>query len=141
MLGYYSVVSGNTIHIIDTDPFSLSRNGGLTDTSLVEKFKLSDEAYSQRKGTMREYIQEQRKLNPNFKLRPQNMNASKSEEPAEIPDATTVAGIEVGMRCEVTPGARRGIVRFVGEISSSSSGYWVRIVSIIFVVVKCFFSF
>jgi hypothetical protein len=35
MLGFYSVSSGMEIHIIDTDPFSLSRGGGLTDTSLV----------------------------------------------------------------------------------------------------------
>jgi tubulin-specific chaperone B len=69
-LGFYSVVSGNEIHVIDTDPYSLSRGGGLTDVSLVEKYRMDDETYSQRKGTMREYIREQRAKNPNFKLKP-----------------------------------------------------------------------
>ena len=56
MLGYYSVESGMEIHIIDIDPFSLSRGGGLTDVSLVEKYKMSDDAYDKRKGTLREWI-------------------------------------------------------------------------------------
>jgi hypothetical protein len=43
MLGYYSVVSGNEIHVIDTDPFSMSRGGGLTDVSLIEKYRMDDE--------------------------------------------------------------------------------------------------
>lgn len=41
MLGYYSVSSGMEIHIIDTDPFSLSRGGGLTDVSLVQVYPLA----------------------------------------------------------------------------------------------------
>ena len=46
-LGFYSVVSGNEIHVVDTDPFSLSRGGGLTDTSLIDKYKMDDETYSE----------------------------------------------------------------------------------------------
>eukprot|EP00286_Rhodomonas_abbreviata_P003030 CAMPEP_0181345432 /NCGR_PEP_ID=MMETSP1101-20121128/32746_1 /TAXON_ID=46948 /ORGANISM="Rhodomonas abbreviata, Strain Caron Lab Isolate" /LENGTH=125 /DNA_ID=CAMNT_0023457387 /DNA_START=57 /DNA_END=430 /DNA_ORIENTATION=- len=64
MLGFYSVVSGMEIHVIDTDPFSLSRGGGLTDVSLVEKYRMDDEAYEKRSGTMREFIREQRKKDP-----------------------------------------------------------------------------
>jgi tubulin-specific chaperone B len=123
MLGYYSVVSGNEIHIIDNDPYSLSRNGGLTDVSLVEKYKISDEAYDKRKGTMREYIRQQRMQDPNFKLKPAS-NAPK--EPKEAPGPESVEGIKVGDRCEVMPGARRGVVRYVGEIAAiSAGGYWV----------------
>jgi tubulin-folding cofactor B len=44
--------------------------GGLTDTSLIQKYKISDESYDKRKGTMREYIRNQRALNPNFQLTP-----------------------------------------------------------------------
>lgn len=124
-LGFYSVVSGMEIHIIDTDPFSLSRNGGLTDTSLVQKYTMSEEAYSNRKGTMREYIREKKKLNPKFSLNTKNsadiLASEKEKEP--LPDANTVASICIGDRCEVQPGARRGIVKFVGEIEST--GYWV----------------
>lgn len=126
-LGFYSVQSGMEIHIIDTDPFSLSRNGGLSDVSLVEKYKISDEAYEKRKGTMREYIREQRKLNPNFKLgMKNNSQPAENEEPKEIPGPESVEGITVGSRCEVKPGERRGTVRFVGEIPEiSAGGFWV----------------
>lgn len=48
LLGFYSVLSGDELHVIDTDPYSLSRNGGLTDVSLVEKYKMSEEAYDSR---------------------------------------------------------------------------------------------
>ena len=45
MLGFYSVESGNEIHCIDTDPFSMSRGGGLSDVSLVEKYRMDEETY------------------------------------------------------------------------------------------------
>lgn len=132
MLGYYSVQSGMEIHIIDHDPFSLSRNGGLTDVSLVEKYKISDEAYDKRKGTMREFIRNKRKDDPNFKLQPKKPSvmgagaAASEEEPKEVPGVESVQGVEVGQRCEVMPGARRGTVRFVGEIAEiPAGGYWV----------------
>lgn len=122
MLGFYSPISGQEIHIVDMDPFSLSKNGGLTDVSLVEKFKISDEAYEKRKGTMREYIREQRKKDPNFRLTPA---AAPTTGPTEIPGEETVSGIKVGDRCEISPGGRRGVVRWIGEIAPK--GYWVRI--------------
>ena len=124
MLGFYSVNSGMEIHIIDTDPHSLSRNGGLTDTSLIQKYKMSDEDYSKRKGTLREYVQEQRKQNPNFKLLPKGVPQPSAPQP--VPDASTCAHVILGSRCEITPGARRGTVVYIGE-TTGKSGYWVRI--------------
>ena len=127
MLGFYGVQSGNEIHIIDTDPFSLSRNGGLTNTALVEKYKMKDEDYDKRKGTMRDFIREKRKLDPNFKLKPNAQAAAmnrKNEENKPPPGKESVEGIDVGMRCEVNPGARRGTVKFVGEITEIKSGGW-----------------
>lgn len=122
MLGFYSVVSGQEIHIIDTDPFSLSRGGGLTDVSLIEKYKMSEENYDKRKGTMREFIREKRKQDPNYHVVPKPAK----EDAGPPPGIDSVEGIVVEMRCEVAPGARRGIVKFVGEIPGSESGYWVR---------------
>lgn len=131
-LGFYSVQSGMEIHIIDNDPYSLSRNGGLTDVSLVEKYKISDEAYEKRKGTMREFIRNKRKEDPNYKLsaakKPSVMGGPKEEEEekAAPPGIESVEGITVGQRCEVMPGARRGTVRYVGEIEEiAAGGYWV----------------
>lgn len=38
------------IHIIDLDPSSVTSSGWLEDTSLVEKYKISDEAYDKLDG-------------------------------------------------------------------------------------------
>lgn len=127
MLGFYSVQSGMEIHVIDTDPFSLSRNGGLTDTSLVEKYKMSDEIYEKRSGTMREFIRQQREKDPNFKLGQKGAPTDSKSEGDSIPTGQeTVEGITVGARCECTPGERRGTVKFVGEIPEiKAGGFWV----------------
>jgi len=53
MLGYYSPESGMEIHVVDTDPFSMSRGGGLEDESQIAKYRMSDEAYESRRGTVR----------------------------------------------------------------------------------------
>ena len=39
----------------------------------------------------------------------------------------SVVGITVGARCQVMPGARRGVVMFVGPIEQIKPGYWVRL--------------
>ena len=124
-LGYYSVVSGMEIHIIDTDPYSLSRNGGLTDVSLVEKYKMADEVYDKRKGSVREYIKEQRKKDSKFSMVMGNKDKDTVVTTEPPPGVESVEGITVGSRCEVKPGARRGVVKFVGPIPNSESGYWV----------------
>lgn len=38
------------LHVIDLDPSSVSSGGWLEDTSLVEKYSISEEAYSKRDG-------------------------------------------------------------------------------------------
>jgi tubulin-specific chaperone B len=87
MLGFYSVTSGMEIHVIDTDPFSLSRGGGLTDTSLVEKYRMSDEVYDKKSGTMRDFIRKKREANPDFKL-PNSVVKAPKDPNAEPPPVT-----------------------------------------------------
>ncbi len=124
MLGFYSVESGMEIHIVDNDPFSLSRNGGLTDTSLIEKYRMNDEDYDKRKGTMRDFIREKRKQDPNYVLKPKTTVMDNNQGPPPGPES--VEGIVVGSRCEVTPGGRRGVVKFVGEVEGlAGGGHWV----------------
>lgn len=41
------------IHVSDDDPFSLTRGGALEDVSGVEKYRMSEEDYDKRKGTLR----------------------------------------------------------------------------------------
>jgi len=38
------------LHVVDLDPTSISSGGWLEDTSLVEKYEISDEAYNKRQG-------------------------------------------------------------------------------------------
>ena len=41
------------IHVTDDDPFSLTRGGALENVSLVKKYRMSEEDYDKRKGTLR----------------------------------------------------------------------------------------
>ena len=35
-------------------------------------------------------------------------------------------GIQVGLRCQVSPGGRRGVVKYIGEVPEmKAGGYWV----------------
>lgn len=35
--------------------------------------------------------------------------------------------VKVGDRCEVDPGAKRGVVKYVGQAASIAPGFWVGI--------------
>ena len=69
MLGYYNLPRGANVHCIDIDPHSKSAGGAYEDTSLVEKFVLSDEEYNKRKGTLRDWGRKQKENDPEFSLR------------------------------------------------------------------------
>lgn len=121
--GFYSPAHGMELHVIDTNPHSMARGGGLEDESLVKKYVMSEEDYDKREGTLRDYARKQRAINPDFKFFPKE----KPERP-DRPDCESkecVEHIDVGARCSITPGARRGTVAFVGEIEGLQTGYWV----------------
>jgi tubulin-folding cofactor B len=172
-LGYYGLHHGMTVHCVDLDPHSGSRGGQYEDTSLVQKFVLSDEEYNQRKGTLRDWERQQKQKDANFSLA---KHAQKHRELCEaqrqaklglplppnfiqdaatgkvifvepdqdddhdetittcnesvmnVPGPESVEGIEVGMRCEVQPGGRRGVVAYCGIVSEiGGGGHWVGI--------------
>lgn len=131
-LGYYSPYNGCMLHVIDTDPTSMSANGWLEDVSKVEKYMMSDEDYNARADTFRKYKEEQLRKDPTWTLA-KDMAKKRGEEyvpPApkvEDPEhmAEEAASISVGARCETYPGANRGEVKFVGKIEGLPPGYWV----------------
>jgi tubulin-specific chaperone B len=129
MLGFFSVESGHEIHVQDTDPFSLSRGGGLTDVTLVEKYRMDEETYDKRSGTIREWIKNKRKEDPNYKMKAKGMQQGlgnyEKKEPEPIPGPESVEGIAVDSRCQVMPGKRRGVVKFVGTVPELKDGPWV----------------
>lgn len=114
-LRFYSPFDGYRIHVIDLDPSSVTSGGWLEDTSLVEKYKISDEDYQKRQGTYRKFREKMASQNPS------------AFEP-KITDnymEDLCANIKVGDRCEVEPGAKRGVVKFVGRAESLAPGFWV----------------
>lgn len=56
---------------MDVNPLSASANGWLEDTSKVEKYVMSDQAYNQREGTYRQYKEMRRKVRPCMQMQGQ----------------------------------------------------------------------
>lgn len=106
-LAALGVQDGHEIRIVDLDKNSLANSGWLEDVSLVEKYVMPDDVYEAREGTVRKYKQQ--------------MARHKQEQHDEPLDES----IQVGERCEVNPGARRGTVRFVGPVPALEGATWV----------------
>ncbi|XP_057788212.1 tubulin-folding cofactor B [Salvia miltiorrhiza] len=114
--GFYSPQDGFRLHVVDLDPSSVTSGGWLEDTSLVEKYKISDEAYNKLDGTYKKFKE---------KMGPQHSNLE-----SRIPDnymEDLCANIKVGDRCQVEPGEKRGTVKFVGQAETLPPGFWVGI--------------
>ena len=169
-LGYFGLLHhGMRVHCMDLNPLSESRNGGYEDTSLVQKYVMTDQDYDRRDNTLRSWGRQQKEQDPTFTLRKHAAEhralteaqrqhklglplpdgfvvdstgqVVKDEPDIEIKpsnNATTVSdefgpesiqGIQVGQRCQVEPGQRRGRVSFVGEVAQlGGGGYWVGVV-------------
>lgn len=134
-LRYYGADNGMEIHIKDTDPNSMSANGGLEDVSLVEKYMMKDEEYDKLKNSVRaykkamtqepadskvrqEYNEKMRKMNPNWKGDQVQENPERPPTPINARETYTL-----GSRCEVNPGGRRGEVAYFGNIKGVEGTY------------------
>ncbi|XP_048600031.1 tubulin-folding cofactor B-like, partial [Brassica napus] len=91
------------LHIVDLDPSSVTTGGWLEDTSLVEKYNISEEDYAKRTDSFRK-----------FKEKRVSQNPAASE-------------VKVGDRCQFEAGEKRGVVKYVGRAESLGPGYWVGI--------------
>lgn len=80
------------------DPFSMSRNGGLEDVSLVEKYVMSEEEYDRRQGTLRHWIRQKRAADPNFQLGGRGTGPPTNESSEAVPGPESVQHIAVGNR-------------------------------------------
>lgn len=131
-LGYYSPFDGCTIHVVDNDPQSASANGWLEDTRKVDKYTMSEEEYNKRENTFRKWCQKKREEDPTWTLQKEMARRRGEAEPASGPvtdpeyQKEEASSIVKGMRCEVSPGAKRGTVRLVGnQLEGLAPGYWV----------------
>ncbi|KAF7819109.1 tubulin-folding cofactor B [Senna tora] len=113
-LGFYSPLDGFRLHVVDLDPSSVTSGGWLEDTSLVEKYTISEEAYSKRQGTFRKFKEKLSSQIPSTEAMVQETNME-----------SLCSNIKVGSRCEVEPGEKRGIVKFVGKAEALGPGFWV----------------
>ena len=99
-LGAYD---GQLLGVVSTDASVTARLAQLDDDPNVDKFELSKEEYEARPDTVLAYKQR----NKMGRFAPTDPSAAPAEPPAdELP--------RVGERCEISPGARRGVVRFLG---------------------------
>lgn len=114
-LGYFSPQDGYRLHVIDLDPSSVTSGGWLEDTSLVEKYSISEEAYDKLDGTFRKFKE---------KLASQNPSIHGNKTPDNYME-DLAANIKVGDRCEVEPGEKRGVVKFLGRVETVAPGFWV----------------
>jgi tubulin-folding cofactor B len=154
-LGFYSLQHGMRIHCLDLNPNSISAGGRLENVSLVKKYHISEEDYNKRKNTLRRWEQEQKAADPSFTLAKHGREHKALVEARRcyklgmpVPNGfqvvdgkvvqvkndnedlgeESVNGIQVGMRCQVQPGGRRGIVKYVGTVPElPAEGYWVGI--------------
>jgi tubulin-folding cofactor B len=159
---------GLEVHCVDVNPLSGSRGGQYEDTSLVEKYVMTEERYDQRKGTLRDWGRQQKERDANFTLarharehrelvEAQRQHKLGLELPPgfvldstgtvirdepDVPDPSvnddgevviseeynesSTMGIQIGQRCQVHPGSRRGVVSYVGLVPElPGGGYWV----------------
>ncbi|WOK94575.1 tubulin-folding cofactor B [Canna indica] len=115
--GFYSPQEGYRLHIIDLDPSSVTSGGWLEDTSLVEKYTISEEAYNKLDNNVRKFKEKMASQNPQ----------TKGNKLPENYMEDLCANIKVGDRCEVEPGEKRGIIKFVGRAEDLGPGFWVGI--------------
>lgn len=172
MLGYFGMQHGMQVHCMDLDPHSGSKNGQYENTNLVEKYRMTEEEYDKRRGTLRDWERQQKEKDANFTLakharehremveaqrqkklglplpkgfdmdctgkivrvEEDEVSAAVSKTTCsstehEVPGPDSVQGVQVGLRCEVRPGGRRGVVAFVGEVKEiGMGGYWIGVI-------------
>ncbi|XP_039020260.1 tubulin-folding cofactor B-like [Hibiscus syriacus] len=109
------VIERFRIHIIELDPSSVTSGGWLEDTSLVEKYTISEDEYIKRSGTFRKFKEQMASQNPSaFKNK---MSDDYMED--------LCGNITVGDRCEVDPGEKRGVIKYVGRAEALGPGFWI----------------
>ncbi len=115
-LAHYGPQEGYTIHVVDSAPSSLLAQ--LEDVSQVEKYQISEEEYNKRDDTFRKFKAKMQQVDPNFMKK----SGNKIPDDFQKEDAYQV---QVGNRCEVIIGSRRGEVKYVGLVPELAPGYWI----------------
>lgn len=120
---YNPNIHGDYIHIVDNDPYSNAKNGAYEDLSQVKKYVMSDAEYAKRTDSVRAFKlaqQQQRQADETAGLKaPTMIKTGMTEQNSEFGLETEEQirqRIHVGDRCSVSPGDRRGVVRYIGLV-------------------------
>ncbi|CAN8076331.1 unnamed protein product [Agarophyton chilense] len=118
-----AAVTGDSLLIVDDDPFSVSANGAIEDVSLVKKYEMSDQVYDNKQNTYRKFKQRMREKKPNWSM---STELRKKQPQFALDYADSQPSICVADRVLVSPGAKRGQVRFVGNaLQGLPDGWWI----------------
>lgn len=123
LLGSYTIDDGMRLQVVDPTV----KIGEFEDVSKVEKFELSEDAYSKRSDSVRAFKERHKmgrfqEVDPKEQKRIEEEKVKKAEAEKQKADTITV-----GDRCEVrVPDQliKRGKVKFVG-LTDFKDGYWV----------------
>lgn len=120
-LRHFGTCSGMAIHIKDTDPHSISANGGLENVNLVQKYEMDDETYDLRENTVRAQKRAEKAMREQraAELASADPQPQRPETPRDVAEKYPLGG-----RCEINPGGRRGEVAYVGKIKGAE-GTWI----------------
>lgn len=106
----------DTIHVIDLNPNSTLVQTNFDDLSTVKKYEISEKDYMKRGDNARKF--KQKFLNdPLYKSMVESSKGPTYEEEA--------AQIDVGKRCLLGDGVRRGEVKYVGLVKELGHGFWI----------------
>lgn len=106
----------DTVHVYDLNPNSTLVQTNFDDLSTVKKYEISEEDYMKRTDNARKFKQKVMS-DPNYKNMIESSQGPTYEEEA--------AQIEIGQRCLLGDGFRRGEVKFVGMVKEMGHGFWV----------------
>jgi tubulin-specific chaperone B len=111
LLGSYNPQDYYTIHIVDSDPSTISYD----NVNEIPKYQISEEAYDSLDVNFRKFKQEKIKAG----VIKTNQNAVDDDFQYE-----KTAGVDLGQRCRINPGDKRGAIRYIGKIPNLKPGWF-----------------
>lgn len=130
-LSFYNPAQYGTLDVIDHDPDSLAKNGGLDDVSQVDKYVMSEEEYNSRPNTYKKWREKQIQENPKW-VAPWviKQRQARTEEVIAANGGLEIKPLEevqkmyeLEGRVECTPGGRRGTIKYVGYLGRGPKVY------------------
>ncbi|TNJ30174.1 Tubulin specific chaperone B [Giardia muris] len=120
-LSDYGAQSGMELFVEDLNPLSVAKDVGLNDLSTIEKYVMSDDVYDKLEGTVRHFLREKFKNDPEY--RRQVLQARRQRQQEILHELDLSTQISIGSRCRLLlPGNRRGTILFNGSVPSLGPG-------------------